>query len=303
MIDVLASRPNYWRHLAPVVAALGEHVGTVAHRPGQMDRHSVRPLLVAGGSELGHVLRDRPVALLEHGAGQTYVGLDHRSWAGGAGRDKVGMFLVPRREVADVNLARYPDAEAAVVGCPALDAHPPRVRTGRTVAFTFHPDYPAATQVPELKGALPHFLHHLGRIVATLEADGWRVVGHWHPRFRGLRNVWRRLGVELVEDWDDVLASADVLVADNTSALPEAAAVGLGTVWLRAPWWRDDCGHGGRFWEWERFGVACADPDGVVEAVGRCQGGDPTAARCDVFTFCDNRPARRAADALLAWGG
>lgn len=300
MIDAFCSIPHYWRHVAPLADALGEDFGTLTTRAGKLPR-SDEPIIVAGAGDLDRVGR-RPVILVEHGAGQRYVGLDHRSWSGGAGRDKVGLFLCPRQEVAEANLARYPDAEAAVVGCPALDRHH-RPRGGRTVAVTFHPTYAAARHVPELRSALDHYLPSMAEVVARLRAEGLDVLGHWHPRHRAVRNVWRRLGVEHEADWDAVLGRAAVVVADNTSALPEASAVGLGTVWLNAPWYRRDVTHGGRFWDWPRFGAQVDGPEGVVAAVLAQVDAPRSDAMAEVYTFTDGRCAERAAAAVREWVG
>lgn len=294
MIHAFASRPHYLRHLRPVLDALGDDVDLVA-KAGQLPRDD-SPLLIAGAPDLD-VCGRHPVALLEHGAGQRYQGLTHRSW-GGLGLDRVGLFLVPRAGV-------QPEDRSVVVGCPALDRHTDmKVHTGPpVVAFTFHWDAPAARQIPELRSAFPHYRDALGGIVAELRAAGCEVVGHSHPRFRALLRWWRKHGVTVEEDWDAVLSSADVLVADNTSALPEAAAVGLGTVWLRSPEWRPTVIHGGRFYEWERFGIPCSGPDEVLAAVlheaGRER--DPQAARDAVYAGAWGNGAQLAADAVREW--
>lgn len=258
------SAPNYVRHLENVAALFDAEVSTGVHRPPHGE-----PVVIAGASDLDHVPRRTPVALLEHGAGQRYVGLDHRSWSGGQGRGAVGLFMCPRTETAEVNAARYPDAQVAVVGCPALDGvlRASQPNPVPVVAFTFHPPYPASRAIPELRTALDFYLDAMGEIVGKLKAEGFRVVGHRHPRFRTLKNLWRRLDVEFCDDWPALLDVVDVLVADNTSALPEAAAVGAGTVWLNAPWYRRDVHHRGRFWEWPRFGTQADSPQDVVGAV------------------------------------
>lgn len=224
-------------------------------------------MVIAGASDLDHVPRRTPVALMEHGASQRYLGLDHRSWAGGRGREAVSLFLCPRSESAEANLARYPDAQAAVVGCPALD-NVTRVPTSEPmVAFTFHPDYPAGRSIPELRNALPHYLDDLPEIVGKLRAEGCRVVGHRHPRFRTLKNLWRRLEVEFVDDWPALLASVDCLVVDNSSAGWESLAVGAGCVWLNQPAYRQDVEQGLRFWEHADIGTQVSGPSEVVAAV------------------------------------
>lgn len=298
---IYASRENYRRHLAPLADALGLPI----HRLQRSIPHG--PTLIAGAADLGHVPRASPVALLEHGAGQRYLGLDHRSWAGGKGRDRVSLFLVPRREIAEANLGRYPDAEAVVVGCPALDQHHGmKVHTGRpVVAFTFHPTYQASRQVPELRSALPHYEVQLPEIVGGLRDAGMEVVGHFHPQYR-IANLWRRLGVRCEPDWDEVIRTASVLVADNTSASAESAAVGLGVVYLNAPWYRRDVHHGGRFWSWPGlFGTSVDGPEDVVAGVahGLSWNRDlsTVTARRHVYGAVWGDATARAVEAVRAW--
>lgn len=291
-----ASRPHYARHLQPIAEAMGEPI----HRSPR--GIPTGPTVIAGAADLDVISRRVPVALVEHGAGQRYVGLDHRSWAGGKNRERVSLFLCPRQEIVDANLARYPDAQGAVVGCPALDRHAGRkFPTGPVVAFTFHPEYAMAKNVPELRSAFPHYQHHLAGIVTELRAEGFRVVGHHHPKFAGVERWWRRIGVEVEHDLDVVLATADVLVADNTSALPESAAVGLGTVWLRSPEWRRDVHHGGRFYDWEAFGSAVDGPGEVVAAVKSEVYAPMSAAQQEVYDGIWGDATARAVAALRAW--
>jgi hypothetical protein len=263
-LQFYASQPHYARHLEDTAALFGCEVQRGVHRPKEGT-----PVVIAGMGDIDYVPRRTPVALLAHGAGQMYQGLDHRSWDGGMGREKVSLFLVPRDECGEANVRRYPDASYATVGCPALDRYAGRVPLNPepVVAFTFHPAYPAARACRELDSALPHYLDALPEIVGKLQAEGVRVVGHRHPRFRSLKNLWRKLEVEFVESWPDLIGEVDCLVADNTSALPESAAVGAGTVWLTHPKWRRDVHHGGRFWEWPSMGTQADGPQEVVSAV------------------------------------
>jgi hypothetical protein len=309
VIDAFASADHYLRHLAPIIDALGDDFGTLYRLPGQVDKYDTTPILIAGAADLDSTSQ-RPVALAEHGAGQMYQGLEHRSWAGGLGREKVGLFLCPRWEIADANRARYPDAQVAVVGCPALDRHESirfnNPHLGRSVvAFTFHADYPTARHVPELRSAFDHYRSQLPDIVHALQAEGVTVVGHHHPRFTGLRHFWRKLGLEVVSDWDALLPRISALVVDNSSVGWEAAALGVPVVWLNAPWYRPDVEHGLRFWGSAHYGRQADHPGRVAGAVleGLRDGpvvDGPTAMR-SVYTFHDGRCAERAAVAVRSW--
>lgn len=263
-LTVITSQPHYVDHLAPIVEALGDDLSVrwVARgrrgrggrwRPGER----IGAALVASSVDARWVRgRARRVIHVEHGAGQVYVDGDADatgSYSGGAGMDHVDLFLTPSETSASRWRARYPDAAAVAVGCPRLDRFGP-VASGTTrrrrhgtpvVAFTWHWD---CLLVPETRTALPAWRRDMAATVLGLTAEGVRFIGHGHPRLHGRRNVYADLPVEWVEHLDDVLDLADVLVADNTSALYEAAAVGLTTIVLNAPWYRRDVEHGLRFW-------------------------------------------------------
>ena len=294
-----ASRRHYARHLQPVADVLGLPVLRRIPK-GPPPSHVV----IAGASDLDKLRRSSRVALLEHGAGQTYLGLDHRSWAGGGHRDKVSLFLCPRQEVCDANLARYPEAEAVAVGCPALDRYAVRpAPADPLVVFTFHPSYAVAQQIPELRSAFEHYRQAIPETVEALRSEGVDVVGHWHPRSPGTRNFWRSIGVDQCEDWDGLLGRLSVLVADNTSALPEAMAVGASAVFLNTPDYRRDVEHRGRFWAWPRGGFSCDDPADLTATVLRALGGPPPEAQEVALSIYGplGGAAERAAEAIREW--
>lgn len=123
--------------------------------------------------------------------------------------------------------------------------HPPPV----TIAIAFHWDN---RQCPESRWALRHFvsaLPTLARDVSRRYKSEVRVIGHAHPRaWRQLERLYRELGIEPVQDLDEVFQRADLLVADNTSALYEFASLGRPVVCMNAPFYRRDVHHGLRFW-------------------------------------------------------
>ena len=294
-----ASRQHYARHLQPVADVLGLPVLRRIPK-GPPPSHVV----IAGASDLDKLRRTSRVALAAHGAEQTYLGLDHRSWAGGRHRDKVSLFICPRQEVCDLNLARYPDAQAAAVGCPALDCHVDRAApTSPLVVFTFHPSYAVAQQIPELRSAFDHYRSAIPETVEALRSEGVDVVGHWHPRSPGTRNFWRSIGVQAVEDWNALLGRLTVLVADNTSALPEAMAVGASAVFLNTPDYRRNVEHCGRFWSWPRGGFSCDDPADLTATVLRAMGGPPPEAQAVARSIYGplGGAAERAAAAIREW--
>ena len=325
-LDGFGSQRQYQDHIAPVWWALppearghfyvtgilaeeGNTEAIPSWRIGVPPPAAGLPVLVAGWTDESQLGR-RPAIYLEHGAGQTYIE-PHESYSGSAGHDNVRLFLCPSETVADRWRARYPRARVAVVGCPKLDVWHRRLvvdRTWkgvepRTVAITFHSD---ARHNSETLSSLPHYEPGLRAAVHDLQAGGWRVLGHGHPRiWARISRVWPDLGVECVRSFDDVLARASVLCVDNSSAGPEFASTGRPLVWMNAPWYRRDVDHGGRFWQWPRDQVTIDHADQLAEAVTRAAEDPPEAAESRaamvdaVYAFRDGRAAERAAAAIL----
>lgn len=141
-----------------------------------------------------------------------------------------------------------------------------------TVAVTFHADLAVC---PETRSAWRYYDPHLPRLVVD---PRFRVVGHGHPRlWPTIRHRWAELGVEQWPDVDRVLSEADLLVADNTSVLYEACALGIPTVCLNLPSYRRDVESGGRFWS-HPPGVQVDHPSELADAIA-CALTDPPAHR------------------------
>lgn len=260
-----ASQGHYADHLRPIWLALPADVRGDAYagdgsswwgdRLPARYRPTDRLVLVAGFSDaqrLAHV----PTVYVEHGAGQTYTGVRHGGYPGGPHPASVMGYLAPSERVADAWRAARPGVPVGVVGCPKLDPwlpggerHAPGWHTDRlrTVAFTFHWHCEVC---PETRSALGHYQAHLGPIIRAWTDAGWDVLGHAHPRLGWPRmaKLWDKLGAHPVEDLEEVYDEAGVLVADNTSALYELAALDRPVVALNAPWYRRDVHHGLRFW-------------------------------------------------------
>jgi hypothetical protein len=262
--------------------------------------------LVAAASDNLRVKR-RPAIFVEHGAGQTYEGAQgNPSYAGGAKRDNVVLFLCPNDEVAMRNLDTYPNALASVVGCPKLDrflphsALRPPPHDPPVVAFTFHADL---NIVSETRSAFSFFAPAIDAVADA----GYDVLGHAHPR------AWARLGrwyaskgIPAVPQLDEVFRRADVLVVDNSSAGVEFAAIGKRVVWCSPPWYRPEVHHGGRFWEWIALGGHALAPEQVVGQVHQTLGRTPPAYNAkgrdilaSVYTYLDGKDADRAAQSIL----
>lgn len=312
-----ASRQHYADHLAPVYAALPDelHGGVYGPRDEQawgrqLPRRSPGVLyLVASYVDAAKV--GGPFVYLEHGAGQSYGGdpesARNVSYAGGDGRafKDCRLILAPGEECAERHRS-VQSCPVVAVGCPYLDT---RLRAdvgaawGRQrVAFTFHWD--ASAVCPEARSALPHYENRLEGAVADLRANGWEVWGHGHPRAQGaLKAMWSRLGVPWVTR-ARVFDEADLLVADNTSLLPEFASLGRPVVFLNAPWYRADVWHGGRFWDWPDRQISISSPDelgwGISEAHVDPSGAQVARARmvAQVYAYTDGSSSVRAARAI-----
>jgi hypothetical protein len=307
VIDAYASLRHYAEHIRPVWDALPDQLrGQWLEAPRLHRRDPARTVLVASWRDAQQVAPS-PLVYVEHGAGQTYDA-DPRargngSYSGGAGLDRVRLFLCPNAAVADRWRAAY-RAPAAVVGCPKLDrwhraARDTAYQGARpTVAVTFHWE---CALVPETRSAWRHY----DRALPVLAHDPrWRLLGHGHPRLWGtIRRRWQQLGVDHTPDLADVLDQADLLVADNTSALYEFASLGKPVLVLNAPWYRRDVHHGLRFWS-HPPGLQCDQPTDLPDQLARALADPPAAQRiraaavAEAYAHTDGLAAQRAATAI-----
>jgi hypothetical protein len=338
VIDAFASQPHYVAHLAPIWWELPEeqrgcfYLAGAAVEPDPRQElalplkaygtppRSDRLTLVAG--YIDEQVLDRPVVYVEHGAGQTYRGdpaaASDPSYHGSPGHDRVRLFVSPNEQVASRWRERYADTPAVAAGCPKLDrwhveasrrgrqvaARNRRLNGHRTVAFSFHHH---SQTCPETRSAWPEYAPHMALVVAELKAMGWSVLGHWHPRLGPrMAGQWARVGAEPVDCLDEVFARADVFAADNTSALPEAASLGMRLVFMNSSGYRRDVEHGGRFWEWPQGQemVDCADE--LPDAIERADLDFPEQALArarmvaSVYAHTDGLAAHRAAASILS---
>lgn len=292
-IDALGFERQFIDHLAPVWAALPDR-GRFLVEPSLIDYALGRGIdpspvprppfapaypkprfggpvaLVAsygdikGGRRLGY----GPFIFIEHGIGQSYAGVRsgqerNGSYAGGADRDDVGLFLVPNETCAAMWRTAYPEARVAVVGSPRIDRLPRKEPGPVTVAISWHWD--AGRICPEAGTAL-------GDFATVLPALGRRynVIGHAHPKAdwpQRMERVFRRAGIEFVADFDEVCRRADVYVCDNSSTLYEFASTGRPVVVMNAKGYRKSVNHGLRFWEAADVGIQVDDPALLGDAI------------------------------------
>ena len=304
MIDAHAYQSHFIDHIAPVWRALPER-GRFTVRTQALVRHAEKrgieasvgqpgsgPLLVAGAGDF--LRRRNPVALLEHGAGQTWPGR-HPSYPGGKRRENIGLFICPSKRVADANRKWYPAADYAVVGCPKMDRwvgreyprHDPPV-----VAVSFHWRQSA-------------FMRYLP-VLRRLGDQPFRLIGHAHPRVMPkLARIYERVGIEVVPDFEEVLERADLYACDNSSTIFEFALTGRPVVLLDQPAYRQDGAL--RFGEAWEVGLHVERPEQFVAVVLEALQ-DPPAQRqrredivAGVYAVHDGTSAQRAADAISGW--
>lgn len=307
MIEFLASAPHYRDHLAAVRDALPAD----ARGPFLAPRDpGSAPVLVASFHDLA-AARDAGrtrIAIMEHGAGQSYGGrhMNHGSYAGGTGRGAASLFLHPGPHPAARDRAAYPGARVEVVGAPYLDTLPSRKGTkGRVVAVTFHFN---GAVIPETKTAYPHFFPAIAKL-----ADRYQMLGTAHPVLwsrgkpgRTIADRYREQGIEPVQSFIEVCERADVLIADNTSAMFAFAATGRPVVVLNAPWYDRRANHGLRFWDASEVGVNCDDPDTLADCIDAALEDSPEQqakreAALDLVYAYRTGAGKRAAGVLLDW--
>lgn len=247
-VHAVASQSHYgqhidavWRHLPDSLR--GEtRVGEAADARRLPDDDIV---MIAGYIDIPRA-RGRRVIFVEHGAGQTYVGLPDMArsyYSGGPHPDNVVGYLGPRQDVVD----RWSKPGFAC-GSPICDPYE-LFGEDNTVAITFHwTARRLAAIVPELGSAFDDWVDDIERVVDALHANGYTVLGHRHPRFRHLSSVWETLGVVEV-DADEARRRAGILIADNTSFMYEMMYLGRKVVALNSPRYRRHVDHGLRFWE------------------------------------------------------
>jgi hypothetical protein len=333
MLDALAFEPQFLDHVAPVWQALPEGLRGMLYVDESLAARAIAkgldfetidagarrvsspppkaapgdgPVALTasiGDIKIGRRMGYRKFIFQEHGCGQAYLGdrgIRHPSYAGGADREDVALFLMPNEYSANLWRQAYP-ALVEVVGSPRLDLLPRKAVPGHVVAISFH--WPAfASQ--EAGTAMGHYFHSLKELAQRFE-----MIGHCHPKGdwpAEMERVYRRAGIEFVPDFDEVCRRADVYVCDNSSTMFEFAATGRQVVVLNHPQYRRNVSHGGRFWDWAPVGVQVDGPAELPAAIERALE-DRQADRDSrdavlrlVFAY-PSGAAKRAADAIVNW--
>lgn len=320
MIDFIAGERHFGDHLYPIWRALPGRLRGAFYVPEQLlesaSAADVAALPLAGAGSGGltvvasygdlQVARDlgRRVVYCEHGAGQSYVGTRSGSYIGALDRAGVVAVLVPGRDAARRHEAVHPTIRAHPIGCPKLDRHhalPRSLPDGAVVAVSFHWNCRVCR---ETQGAHRHYRNSLQRL-----AERFQVIGHGHPRAIGqLRRDYAQAGIEVVEDFEQVIERATVYCVDNSSTMYEWASLDRPVVVLNAPWFRRDVEHGLRFWSHADVGPMVLDPGSLPAAIETALADPPELAERrreivrDIYLACDGKAARRAAAALALIG-
>jgi hypothetical protein len=316
-IDVLARERHFADHLIPTWLALPQRQrGTFYVHPNMLEQAAavgIEAVDVTQAPEAGPLTlvasyRDlkcarslgRLAVYSEHGAGQTYAGVNSGSYIGALDRAGVVATLVPGRLAAERHSAVHPTIPAIQVGCPKLDAHHRNKRAVRTkpvVAISFHWQCRVCS---ETRGAFNHY-----RRVLPALAERFELIGHGHPRaLKSMRRHYEKAGIEVVEDFEEVIERADIYAIDNSSTMYEWASLDRPVVVLNAPWFRRKVEHGLRFWSHADVGPMAAGPHDVGDAIEAAiaDATEVTSRRReivrDVYMACDGKAAKRAASAV-----
>lgn len=229
------------------------------------------PILASAQGDLIQASRNRggrPYMLMEHGVGIVFPKFS--GYAGGLGmRRYVSLFLSPNETIAKKTLATFPTAFQRVVGTPKLDEwaipRKPNKALEKThkpvIAISFHWDGKAVA--PEAGNAYAHYKD----IVPEL-SKYYHVLGHGHPRIIDqFAPIWESHGFEVVRDFREVMARADLYINDCSSTLYEFLVTGRPVLILNAPWFRRNINYGIRFWDYTDIGFQVEKPEELLERI------------------------------------
>ena len=274
---------------------------------GRGERNAVM-VCAYGDLSLAHRSGRKKIVFMEHGVGITYVG--HPGYAGGRGmRSKVDLFLAPNEYVRAKTEKALPGVEQVVIGTPKLDKWvspspltPLPLGEGKTVCISFH--WNGSKVQPEAGNAFGHFRRAFSELAGCAD---FKLIGHGHPRaIEYFSQEYKKEGIEVVRDFDEVMERADVYVCDNSSTIYEFCATGKPVVLMNAPQYRRNVYHGIRFWEYTDIGPMMDMPIELLPAILHAlkhpeywQEQRERAVR-DLFPYL-GRSAKRAAEAIRDW--
>jgi hypothetical protein len=294
-IDFFATWPHYIDHMLPIYKALGEQAGDFyvpAHLRSYLEMRGVNPtaaknrlaanpmdvvplgknpILVAATGDLQKAWkenRDRKIILMEHGVGIVFP--HNHSYAGNIGARKLAaLTLAPNEFVRSRTAEVLPNMPQRIIGTPKLDKFvqyaPRELPNIPTVAISFHWD--GSQVAPEAGNA---FRYYRGILPLLNEYRGFNLVAHCHPRSRGaMESVFGSLRIEYIDDFEDVMTGADLLINDCSSIMYEFLVTGKPVIILNAPWFRRNADFGVRFWKYTDIGEQVNTPEELLPAIHR----------------------------------
>lgn len=285
-VDFLARQPYFIDHLAPIWNKLDASergkfyvLGAKGQEYAARKLHGAKiysyidegecgsnPIVCAA---YGDALRaadhdpDRQVILMEHGVGLTF---GKAAYADGLGqRGKFSLIPVQSQYVLGKVNPELSHIPHPIIGVPKLDpwlnsfktSHP--IPKHPTVAIAFHHG-DRYSRPGEVGSAWQHFID-----VLPLLSKHYRLIVHAHPSSGPeLLNFYSQWGLEHVEDWEQVMAQADLFINDCSSTAYEFCATGKPVILLNAPWFNRKSQYGIRFWDYSDIGVQIDEP-GLLE--------------------------------------
>jgi hypothetical protein len=294
-VDMFARRVHFVDHLAPIWNELGEGYRGRFWVPEFLVDHAVKrgvafpavaprvhaasepmrvrpgglgPLLCAAYDDMKMAMDgavQRPLLLMEHGVGLAFPN-EYPGYPGGKGlRKKVGVFLETNAFTAASQYKSTPGAQIYVIGTPKMDKWAGMQKERgepAVVGVSFHWD--GKHVCPEAGNAWLYYRDELPKL-----AGRYTVLGHGHPKIMDwLAPQYEAMGIEVVRDFEEICARADVYVNDCSSTMYEFACLDRPVVVLNAPWFRRDKDFGIRFWQWSDVGVNCDRHTDLVAKVG-----------------------------------
>jgi len=337
-LDFFARRRHFLDHMAPIWKALGERERGVFYVPESLADHAalrgvavtllegrpddglnvlvpngLAPILVSAYGDMQAVKRNnpqRPVLMMEHGVGLTF---DHPGYAGGTGmRRSVKLFLAPNEYIRRKTEKALGPVPQVVIGTPKLDQWGEGGRQKAegsvrkpVVCVSFHWD--GRRVAAEAGNAWEHYKN----ILPVLAQDGgFELIGHGHPKLlEQIAPVYEALGIEVVWDFDEVLARADMYVNDCSSTMYEFLVTGKPVIILNAPWFRRDVKFGIRFWDYTDIGPQVERAEDLPQVISeQLAGGSEAFASSRLKAVRELYPhlgqsAARAAGALVGFLG
>ena len=245
----------------------------------------------------------RKVIYTEHGVGQSYSGIKHKSYIGGE-RARVVAIFVPGEKQAAQQEYYYPTIPVYPIGVPKLDkyhAAKKKPKNENTVCVSFHWD---CQLLPETRSAFIYYKSALAQL-AKMDKE-YNLVGHGHPNQKSrFEKFYQSIGIPFIDNFFDVIDEASLYVCDSSSTIYEWISLERNVVLLNAPFYRRDVEHGMRFWEHADMGINCNKKkelnDSIIEALNRPNDFDERRKEIvsDVFATTDGNASQLAADAIV----